>query len=803
MKKSARILTLSSVVMLTACTPEFSDPASLSRSGAFSSVTQKSEPHIRAQSAKAQWPRVQFHIDLPQAFRIQRQAEASYARLEIYNKYNMAAFNRQYQLNFGDPEYMDPTLPLLASNANEAGYVPVSGDIFVIGAQVPPGPNWLVKLKLYSNPSPEGLIQELSAGFHLNGENNAPVQINAQSHLLGWALNTLQGINPVVEIDGLGRSYIGTVPIDLEALQHFMDGFMGLPENTTVARTESNPQLPSNDNVRAQINTGPLEYPHLQALNEAPPPVNGVPQAAPPALTLDDLDRFAVGEMLVERLLQNQPLNYAAGLSLWDSNRWRKPGYLVDHALMQQRDSVGGMHAFNPDTGKAFTVNNAVINDIQETLHGLQLSDQGGIVIDFARQDLERIDSRFVSLGQNANGEEAIYLMSRVNSSALGEGADRQPGRALQRDHTKQPVSLMAISQNGGETLWQFTSWEADTDDPLACDCSNNAPNVLSDPVHFTPVVDRQPNGDSIYTVLHSQGGNNSSIRGVYKIKSQNPPLKQGYYKHDTKDDFTHSGALSSDGTRLYLSTKAKLGDPSQLLVLNTTDMSLINQYRLPEGELFEISSSPVLGRDGRVYVNAFSSTRDGSRGIVYAFDTEGQLLWRYELPELQASQFGEYNDTLGQVLYPPVLLNPPGQDPTLFCVTASGTIFSITDTGSSASLNWSHSIGARVFETPTLVENQDGSLELYTASDTRIGRVFGLDALTGERLWSLFPSGFFSTGFVIDRGFTYLTTRSGNYGDFTKYRSLKTEGWRVAPPAISSWPKLGGDLANSGKPQK
>ena len=800
MKRVWGILILASSMSLLACSMPNIHSEITSNTRQLSSGKNQ-----EAAAAKIAWPEVKFQLNALPGFTTQNVAEAQYARLEVYNKYNMAAFNRQYQLNFGDPEYMDPTLPLLASNANQNGFVPVNGQNFVIGAQVPVGPNWLVKVKLYSNPSPQGLIQELSAGFHLPRDNNEPVIINAETHLVGWALNTIQGINPVIfdPASGLGRPYIGSSPIDFDQMQNFMNGFMGLPPaQNSNTNTGELVNIPGRSEIQTAISAGTLEYPHLTELNQTPVTANGIPQARPPALSLDDLDRFAVGEMIIDKLLQQETLSHASGDAQWDPNRWRRPGYLVEHVLLNQRDSVGGSLAYNPNNQKVFSVNNAVINDIQETIHGIQLSGNGGMSIGFSRNDLERIESRFLSLGQSGTtNEDVVYLMSRKNASSLGDEAVNAPGRALQRSNLKQAASLVAVSQNSGQTLWQFSEWAADLQDPLNCECNDTEPNVLSEAIHFTPVVDPQPGtGDLVYTVLHSQGGNNDSTRGVYKILSQDPPVKQGYYAHDTNDNFTQTGALSSDGQSLYLTTKARLADPAQFLVINTADMSLRQQYAFPATEIIEETSSPIIGRDGRVYLSAFVSQNNESRGILYAFSADGALIWRFELPIVEAQQFGEYSDTTGQVIYPPILYNPEGQAPTLFSVTESGRIYSITDQGQSASVNWSHDIGARVFEMPSLIENEDGSLELYTASDTRIGRVFGIDAMTGERKWSLFPSGFFSTGFVVDNGFTYMTTRSGNYGDFTKFRSLKTAGAHIAPPQVSTWPKRGGSLGNTGQ---
>lgn len=746
------------------------------------------QTQARQNTKREQFPTVRFQVDLPhinQGFRTQGTAQANFARLEVFNKENLASYNGANNLNEGDPGFLSPTQPILATNADAEGYVGVSGDTILLGAEVPTGPNWSVKIKLYSNKSDAGLIQELSAGFNLPLQNDEAVPVNAQTHLAGWVLSTLLAENPTHP----GGGKLLSTPIDYTALQKFMDGFAGIPEDFEFGQTDFPATEESNNNpsLKTAISTKPVSYPNLEALSPQPEPVNGVPQAKPPAVTLAHLNKFEVADLVKNRLINNQVLDYASGAAAWNPDTYRIPGYLAENIKLQQRDSQGGTYALNGN--RMFMVNNAVVNDPTDVIHGIDLNN-GEMNIAFARNDLEQIDSRALSLGRSGDTGDnpVVYMMTRV-VPAQGQ------------ENLKREAKLVAVNQNDGSTAWSFSDWNGDFQN---CTCSNESPTLDTDSeeVDFTPVVQARNNqADVVYTVLHSNKAANDvapTARGIHKIEAGDTPVGLNFYKHNKNSKFTRSGALSPDGSKLYMLTKASLGAPAELLVLNTSDLTLAQATAFDAADVIEQTSTPTVGRDGSVYVSAFQSAGNTSKGVVFKFDASGNQVWRYELPTIN-------DDTKGQLLFAPTLHDPVGDAPELLLQTVGGRVYVLTDNGNNATEKWATDLpGNRpLFESPMLVQNQDDSLEIYTGTDTNTGRIYGLNLETGELKWQIFPAGFYSSGMIAQDNHAYLSTRSGNYGDFTYLRSIRTEAKRLAPASVSSWPKPGGDLANSGNPQK
>lgn len=820
------------------------------------------------QQAAQQNHRVSFRLEMPGGgFSTQQMATAQYAKLEIWNKYTLAAMNK--------------LTPIYANGADENGFVPVNGNQFILGADVPGGFNWVVTLRLYSNNNDQSEIQQLKAAFHLP---SSEVVINHRTTVAARILETLQAtISPLqlgYEVDGTVSNPQFQIKMDLDKLQAFADAFTGANSNPT-ANFPSTESGGNNPELALPVSNSLVRFSRIEALT----PEGDEGMALPPPISLADIDFFKIAEHLSDGVIQPDHSLLGSTLELTAESGqnanpadYRFPLFLVGRQRLQQRDSTGGTLALNPDTNRLFIHNRVLdvtIRDSQETLQAVQLLDGGMFGGMVARNDLDRIDSAYPSLGMTRTADDtscnggpgaqpAVFVMSRKYANPVNlEG--NTPGNA----------TVYALRQDNLQTIWRYDFSEP-VDDPDAecqvCAQDDDNPRLLNmNRTRFVPVLDREGEGCAQTDVVYAAfNGNNTdfAFRGIYKLKDGQMVGFAPLYKaskalggqiinneldhngnalptSSSQLNFTSGGALSeklytdpvkdaegnvigetSPSKRLFALTGAQNNETTapELIVIDVDETNPRDgldqqlqtygnlrrlRFPLPQGEMLHENSSPVIDQlpngEEVVYFTAYKLFNVGgnnfdSEGYLYAYHPASRQLAKVYTTEAKFAVTGQTN-------FPPTLANIGGVTH-IYVANDYGEVHSFRQGASWNAplvLNWKTQVGRMrpplmLFGSPDVAKKPDGSLALYIASSTVDGRIYELNPTSGEVVGQMFPGGFFSAGTAIHNGHMYITTRSGNYGDFTYLRSLKIDAQGLATDkADSPWPKIGGNHANNG----
>lgn len=824
---------------------------------------------------------VRFRVELPLGFRTQQMATAQYAKLEIWNKYTLAALAGSVGAQQVEP--------LHAEGADANGFVPVNGGQFVLGADVPEGSNWLATVRLYSNNNEQSEIQQLKVAFHV--PSTSDVIINHRTTVAARVLEALQITNSPLVLRHTPGQYPSVsqpsadlcfiqgqatqcqIPINLTNLQAFADALTE-PDSNPVASfpetlpSENNPelQLPlSNNLVRFTRIENELNPPSDECLGL--PEAGGSCEALPPPVSLADIDFYKIADNLSDGVVQPDysisgstlqlSANSAQNANLSD---YRYPLFLAGQKKLAQRDSTGGTLALNPVNQRLFIHNRVLdvnMRDGRETIQSIELLPDGQFGEMAARNDLQRIDSAYPVLGKS-NSQDTVFLVSR----AYGAGTIDLEGNVAGQ------ITLYALDQQSLSEIWSYRFEEPESEHACACHTGSAGQPIDANRTRFAPVLEREGTDDIIYTALNAI--NDQRVhKGIYKIKNGEligfaplyrrnalgggggTPLEEdGSTVTTSQTNFTSGGALSlksyqdpirdidgedtgeltNPSKRLFALLGAGNNEdiPPELMVVDVDHTNQLdampefhkqgNLRRLrfplqtepgdPAPPMLHENSSPVVATlpDGTeiVYFSAYTHYQQGinfySRGYLYAYNPTEQALTRVFTTEPQISVTGQTND-------PPTIAYLNGL-PQIYLANGYGQLHSLSPTGAwsdPVQLNWKTQVGRMapplmLFGSPDIVKRTDGSLTLYIASSTVDGRVYELDPLTGLLRSQMFPGGFFSAGSAVHNGYMYITTRSGNYGDFTSVRSLKIDAQGLAnDPADAAWPKAGGGNANNG----
>ncbi|MBF2053974.1 MAG: hypothetical protein IGS03_11000 [Candidatus Sericytochromatia bacterium] len=854
--------------MAPGSSPTLVSPRVSSQSGVSSQYAQQLAQ--AQQEAAQQNHQVSFRVDLPGAgggFSTQQVATAQYAKLEIWNKYFLDAMGQR--------------TPIYANGADENGFVPVSGNQFLLGADVPGGFNWVVTLRLYSNNNDQSEIQQLKAAFHVPSEE---VVINQRTTVAARILEALQTtLSPLqlgYELDGTVSNPQFQIKLDLDKLQAFADAFTGADSNPT-ANFPATEQGGNEPELALPVSNSLVRFSRIEALT----PESEEGMALPPPISLADIDFFKIAEHLSDGIIQADHSLAGSTLELTAESGqnanpadYRFPLFLVGRQRLQQRDSTGGTLAFNPETKRLFLNNRVLdvtIRDSQETIQAVQLLGNGQFGGMVFRNDLNRIDSPHPALGvtrtaddTSCNGgpgsQPAVFVMSRRYANPVNlEG--NVPGNG----------TVYALRQDNLQTLWRY-DFAQPADDPDAacqvCAHDDDNPRLLDmNRTRFVPVLDREGEGCAQTDVVYAAfNGVNSDFpfRGIYKIKDGQlvgfAPLYKaskvlgGQFIENELDhngntlpvrssqlNFTTGGALSeklytdtikdADGNvtgetvpskRLFALTGAQNNETNapELVVIDVNENNPLDgldqelqvygnlrrlRFPLPQGEMLHENSSPVIDQlpngEEVVYFTAYKMFNVGgnnfdSEGYLYAYHPASRQLAKVYTTEAKFAVTGQTN-------FPPTLANIGGETH-IYVANDYGEVHSFrqgNNWNDPLILNWKTQVGRMrpplmLFGSPDVVKKTDGSLALYIASSTVDGRIYELNPVDGEVKSQIFPGGFFSAGNAFHDGYMYITTRSGNYGDFTYLRSLKVDVQGLATnKADAPWPKIGGNYANTG----
>lgn len=658
---------------------------------------------------------VRFRIELnPQRFSIQQTAQAQAVKLEI-----TGSDGQVYYANNVD--------------ANKFAYVGQGNTSIALTANVPETGLYTVKLGFYSNGSSEGLITELYSAFRTPVV--GVVDINQRTSVTGGVLEEIRKQNASFYND-----------IDLNALQSFVDGFIGLDNGAfthmgaATAATPRNPQDVDFKQLAHDIQTGAI--------------ATLTPQSGEAA---------------------------AAGLY-----RFRKMPYQLNALpVAQTEDSFGvrGTLAIVEDAGQ---IRALFSHPHDQRLMGVELeTDQQGRVTGESSPLFDvRVDnpisSPMVSTGVAKHNNvltPVFYYLEAVNGA--------------------QNKRLVARSQSDGSLIWAYDFNENASRTtrftPVVQPVNNDADFVyiahnIQNAAHPS-IVKLKSTSDSNQTPQVSASYLYAGSKGVPTY-------------------FNSSGALSPSGDKLYLVNGASQS-PAEVVVLNTSDLSQaaiidLSPYgvyptsQYPNAIIPITASSPVVAADGTVYVSTFRYQSGYVGSYLHAINgTSSALKW--------STPFTLSTLSDARPRYSPVVETVNGQNhiyvTTVTSSPSSGhVIHGVRDTGTSGERLWEQALPFNAVYSLdlTLVENYDGKSRILTGSADD-GKIYLIDTESGSVEDTLYPGGDYTSGFAVFDKTIFFHTYNVNK---TYLRAFQYPVKGLLPESRSAWPKAGGSLSNGGMPR-
>lgn len=577
---------------------------------------------------------------------------------------------------------------------------------------------------------PDGNNWVVTAGFYNNPSDDGLILARkAAFHSADGAASTVNVDNRshltgaiVEQLRLLGSSLLNQ-PLDLTGLQAFVDGLTGAPDFSRLNLSSNGTAIPASPRDPTEIDAG---------------------------LLASQLSNFEINPA---------QLSLSLGQGLDPKNYKRAPYLNGSFDLDVLTDGVREAPALDTASGTLFfndtRISSTSVNQ-NEQLYGVGFAN--GQFTQRFKVGVGKVLSRYVTTGlANADGHsptQAVYLTRQLPTG----------------------LELVAFNQLNGNLLWSK---------PFA--------TFVESDNSFTPVawLDTTPNPavpcgcddvDILYTALNAADAN---LKGVYKIRSSTG-VQEGFYRYDgaaTSNNFTSTGVLSPDGSKLYVVNNGSSGGsaPAELIVINTATMGGTRVSLAPYA--VRPKAAPARGRNGRLYLPVFTA----SGSYLLALNADGSLRWNLPLATSAA-----------RADYPPVVDIKSGK-PQIYVHLNDGKLFSIRDDGSSASLSWSKDLKYALRGSPLLGESTQLSPQqkyIYVATQ-ETGQVFGLKESDGSLLWQTSPQGTFSSGFAIRQGHLLVTTRDGNDGTKVGLRALKVEAGRLTSSA--PWPRFGGNDGNTG----
>lgn len=385
-------------------------------------------------------------------------------------------------------------------------------------------------------------------------------------------------------------------------------------------------------------------------------------------------------------------------------------------------------------------------------VYGLQTPDLNSSLQPF---DLGELRNIYFSLGHaNPSGQAP----QAVIYSYAAEGVDR--------------MVLRAYHQSNGQLAWSYHF--------------ENTPALRSD---FVPVVWQRPgaaagtadNQDRVFVSFNADPFNHQQARGVYAIENG-----QKIWHQAINQDFNNTGALSADGSQLYLISRSDPLTPSRLYALSTDNGQLLWEVDL-QGESFT-TATPVVGSNGDIYTVTFkmpANYRLGESlpGVLHCISSTGQTRW--QLPLASSASF------------PPVVDNQQGSD-MIYLITDRAQVLAVQANGQP---HWSlvlpGTAGEGPVDSPLLAEDLGNGRTLYLAVGN--GLIYAVKVLPtkGEMLWAQAPGAKVSQGMVLKDGRLFAPTLDGGEGQWVQIKAVQVHSQKL--PATAPWPIRGGNLAGSG----
>lgn len=627
----------------------------------------------------------------------------------------------------------DGTTTYFANNVDQNGfaYVASGSSNITLTANVPEDALYTAKLGFYSSGTEGGLITEINAAFRTPATGN--VNINQRTTITGRL---------VAEIRENHASYLTN--LDLNALQSFVDGFLGLDNGsfTNLGIHKFSPRTPQEVDITQMA---------FDIVDNVLSPLNDTVGDAAAKGDYRYLKMpYAIGARELVYLDNNKGLRHVMAAT---SDRKMFMYNVQNKRLIGlQPDSNGELEKSQPDTRLLFDVNAA------------GTSGQHGSV------GLDEMQSPFLVAGftnHNGTSTPVFYHIS-------------------QTDPFTDKSRLIARSQSNGNILWSYDFGGQSTDvDP-----------------NFSPVLQSSidPNCGCVADIIYvPYSAKSPGAARMVKLRSRTMPTLENTYTYSgtrTPMNVNGSGALSPDGSKLYI-VNGGSRQSAELIVLNTSDMSLLRITDLGAYGVYPDKSSPVVAADGSVYLTTFLYSSGSYQGAyLHAFHADGTQKWN--------TPFTLDNSAGARIEYSPVIETVNGNNRLYASTSISdttvnyGVMHAVEDSGTSGSRLWQQNVGFEMRPEPMLAEHSDGSTVVLAGSELS-PRVYMFNAATGTIRDSFFPGGNYTTGFALYDKQIFLGT---NDVDRSYLRAYQYPIKGLLPPSRSSWPKVGGDIANSGQPR-
>lgn len=613
----------------------------------------------------------------------------------------------QTQANFVKLTITNGTQTIFSSNANNSGFESVTGASINLGAQVPEGSNWVATLGLYSNTGSPPIL-ELKTAFHVPVAGNVP--INIQTHLLGAIVEELQHI---------GSSKLSTA-LDLNAYQSFVNSLTGFDFNTSTftRMTTFSPQNPK-----------------------------------------------ALSPRMIAQQIHNDTLatvDQTSGQNANPSTFAQLPLIQGEYRAVSGTYGIDQVMAINPTTGNVFF--NESNDQVNERLYGLSTTVPGPNQVTFSELFAPAvkadIQNRYLSLGlanKSASAPEEVVFHYQKSGGVNG--------------------TVMAHKQSDGTLAWQHTF-------PVNVASGNSSSPLLKRDTKNTPST--ADDEDIVLMPLNTTDADavNAPTSGVYALR-ENRPGGAGTAGNGTgqqiwftpfpldntgtsRESVQRNGALSPDGSKLYLVTNSAQG---KILTYDTATGALLNSvsvsFRLLE---------PSVGTDGRVYIGTLN-------GLLLVFNPDGTMN-----NSLFYSAGAEFTTS-------PVIARANGND-LIYLLKDADEIIALDH---ALQVRWNLKLAGKSYTALIVGKDAVNRHILYVGMNN--SQIYAVEDRgdSGRILWNQAPGGTLWGGLTLKDGNLYASTLDGGDRQFISLKSIKVSAQNL--PADAPWPKMGGNLRNSGQP--
>ncbi|MGV3523628.1 MAG: hypothetical protein ACO1RX_05355 [Candidatus Sericytochromatia bacterium] len=640
---------------------------------------------------------------------------------------------------------------------------------------------WSATLGLYFTPTSNAFL-EFKGVFDVDS-NSTPslpidnvVELNSSTYLMGAIADEIRKINPSLYTS-----------MSLANLKEYTRGLLVGSETAT----EDNP------------------YPKLVG--------KGLVPATPAALSAEEIAQ----EINANRI----SLTFNAGSFEAEPQRYRLSPSLAGTFKVRSGWPAAQLPATNGD-GKMFLQQTDANTAIPSYLHGFVPdplhptrlaipSSNFGTESSPGQTMAGRTLQQYPVLGTaNTTGSNSIPVVYTYVKETTG-------GRAL----------FKAINQSNGSVVWSHNFTMPDTTRPSLANAGQDAilavrrdkgaqPNCDCDDIDtvfvtlngdfFNPTTTFYDERKYVVFALRQSGAN------ATQVWSREFKESEGY------NPLATSGALSRDGSKLYLVTNKNTGSFKPFLTtLNTSTGAIINEIELNGTNGESVSHGvPTVGSDGTVYLmskhlevnNPPNDPIPSSR--IYAFNEDGTRKWDQEVSEGFDPHILIDHQNGQDILY--LLANRTSRYIKLYSYYGGSgltprwvTPFDLGPLPDPSTQRFAD------IPAPVIGQRPDGSRMLYVAYNIRLklGGLFGevvaskVAAVHDQNAspslaWETYPGGVLRTGSTLDglslfESHLYVGTSNGGENQGAGLQAIKVN--TPAMPSSAPWPKVGGNAGNQG----